>query len=162
MKTSNIIVNTIELSVADSQGIKLMASQTIPSGTASPREAENDAASIANTMVWTFRDIILVLTPIVGQRGVVALYDRSLHLTAKAFSWLKVLSFANQASVDLDALHALLTQQNVATATAGGEALLRTFRDLLATLIGLSLTERLLLPVWEKYLSAPPAQDPSQ
>jgi len=138
-----------------------MDNQNIRLGAESPRLTGEGAAAVADRMVWAWNDISLVLTPIVGARGVAALHNRSVHLTAKAFPWLVIKRGNIEATIDLDALHTLLNLQSVAAATAGGEAHLRTFHDLLATLIGLSLTERLLLPVWEKYLSASPAQDPS-
>lgn len=138
-----------------------MDSQESPHAAASLRQAEEGAAAVANLMVWAWKDINVVLVPIIGRGGVAALYNRSSHLTTKAFPWLTVVPAGNEASIDLDALHALLNLQAVATAAAGGEALLRNFRDLLATLIGIPLTERLLLPVWEKYLNAFPVQDPS-
>lgn len=154
---------TIELPVGIGQGGKFMESHERPPDAARPREAENNAsaAAFANTMVWAWRDIHLVLVPIVGELGVAALYDRSLHLTAKAFPWLATPPGGIHTSIDLDALHAVLTVRGLATASAGGNALLRTFHDLLSNLIGSSLIERLLLPVWEKYLNAAPAQDPS-
>ncbi len=161
MNFNNMFRRTAIIPVANGQGLEFMDSQESPHAAASPRQAEEGAASVANTMVWAWRDINVVLVPIIGQRGVAALYNRSLHLTAKAFPWLTVVPADNEASIDLDALHALLNLHGVATATASGEALLRSFRDLLATLIGVSLTERLLLPVWEKYLNAFPVQDPS-
>lgn len=65
-----------------------------------------------------------------------------------------------QTTVDLAALKAILAQQDSETATAGG-ALLQTFYELLASLVGPSLTERLLRSVWENPLSGPPAQDTS-
>lgn len=163
MTISNMFRRTIEAPVENGQGLKLMDSQKSPAGTAPPRQADESTGApvFADTMVWAWKDIKVVLVPIVGERGVAALYNRSLHLTAKAFPWLTALPTDIQAAIDLDALHALLSRQDTATATAGGGALFRTFHDLLSSLIGPSLTERLLLPVWEKYLSAPSAQDPS-
>lgn len=158
---------TIENPIDSGQGHKFMDSQENPPAAAPPVQADEimGVRAIANMMVWAWKDINVVLVPIIGERGLAALYNRSLHLTAKAFPWLAAPPATQpagiQADIDLDALHALLNLQGVAAATAGGEALLRTFHDLLASLIGLSLTERLLFPVWEKYLSAAPAQDPS-
>ena len=43
----------------------------------------------------------------------------------------------------------------------GGGALLQTFYELLASLVGPSLTERLLRSVWAHSSSGPPAQDTS-
>ena len=131
-----------------------------PPGATPPRQADGGSAAVANTMVWTWKDINVVLVPLVGQRGVAALYNRSLYLTAKAFPWLTIVPADIEAPIDLDALEALLNQQGVAAATEGSAALLRTFHKLISTLIGQSLTERLLLPVWEKYSIASPAQEP--
>jgi len=124
-----------------------------------------DAARVAQSMVAAWRDIDRLLAPVVGTRGVAALYKRSLHLTAAAHPWLAgAQAGAHEGvpmSMDLDLLGTMLARQNVASAAAGGEALLRTFYDLLATLIGPSLTGRLLHSVWITYLSGPPAQDTS-
>jgi hypothetical protein len=101
------------------------------------------------------------LAPIVGQRGVAALYKRSLHLTAHTHPWLVAAHDGEQTVMNLAALESLLVRQTGSAAAAGGSALLCTFHDLLATLIGPSLTERLLLSVWEEFLTGPAAQDTS-
>ena len=46
-----------------------------------------------------------------------------------------------------------------AIAVAANAALLQNFQDLLTSLIGLSLTERLLSPVWDKPSSGQAEQD---
>ena len=140
-----------------------MGSQPRPSTDPLPREPEahSDAGAFADTMVWAWKDINAVLTPLVGQGGVAALYNRSLHLTAKVHPWLAVRPNGVESAIDLDAIHTLLSGQSLADATAGGKAFLSTFHELLASLIGLSLTERLLLPAWDKYMNASPEQDPS-
>ena len=61
--------------------------------------------------------------------------------------------------MDLAALKSALAKQSGASAAAGGRALVRSFHDLLTTLIGPSLTERLLLSVWDDFLSGPAAQE---
>ncbi len=63
--------------------------------------------------------------------------------------------------MDLAALKTVLAQQSSADATSGGDALLKTFVELLTTLVGPSLAERLLRSVWANSLSGPPAQDTS-
>ena len=130
------------------------------------RVAEDaDGTLVAQGMVAAWREIDRLLTPVVGSRGVAALYKRSLHLTAKFHLWLVSAQAGADAgvpmSMDLDLLGAVLARQDAATATLGGEAFLRTFFDLLATLIGPSLTGRLLHSVWTTTLSGPPAQDTS-
>lgn len=140
-----------------------MGSQPSPSTDPLPREpgAHSDAGAFADTMVWAWKDINAVLTPLVGQGGVAALYNRSLHLTAKVHPWLAVPPDGINSAIDLDAIHTLLSGRSLADATAGGKAFLGTFHELLASLIGLSLTERLLFPVWDKYMNASLEQDSS-
>jgi hypothetical protein len=120
-----------------------------------------DAAQIAATVVSTWRAIETALYPIVGHRGVASLYRRSLHLTSPAHPWLAVLQGDLQAAMDLTALQSLLTQQGEAAAAAGGGELLQTFYELLASLVGPSLTDRLLHSIWADPTSGPHAQDTS-
>jgi len=98
------------------------------------------------------------LTPIIGKRGVAALYGRSLYLVAPDHPWLAGLREADPSAVDQAALRALLEQQDAATAAAGGGALLRTFHELLASLVGDSLTGRLLAAAWALPTSGPAAR----
>lgn len=117
--------------------------------------AHADAAQIARAVVGLWDEIDDALTPIVGAGGVVALYQRSLHLTAAAHPYL-ALRANGGGPVNLQAL---LAQQSPADAAASGSAFLLTFHRLLSSLVGLSLTERLLRPVWAPLSSGPPPQD---
>lgn len=118
-----------------------------------------NAAQIADAMVATWQEIDAALTPIVGSKGVVALYRRSLYLTGAAHPWLAGTHEGTQAAIDLAALKSAVAQQSSADAALGGNALLQTFYQLLGSLVGPSLTERLLRSVWEHSSSGPPAQD---
>ncbi|XVJ71897.1 MAG: hypothetical protein HEQ39_15200 [Rhizobacter sp.] len=100
-----------------------------------------------------------VLTPIIGPRGVAALYKRSLHLNRHRHACLGDVAQAVQTSIDTAPLRSALALQNPGDAAAIGAALFQTFYELLTTLVGLSLTERLLRSVWVHFLSARPAQD---
>ena len=120
-----------------------------------------DAAQIAATVVSTWREIEAALYPIVGRRGVASLYKRSLHLTSPAHPWLAVLQDDIQAAMDLAALQSVLTRQGTADAAVGGGDLLQTFYELLASLVGPSLTDRLLHSIWADPTSGPHAQDTS-
>ncbi|WP_223115465.1 hypothetical protein [Luteimonas suaedae] len=117
------------------------------------------AGQIADRMVATWRQIDAALSPIVGQRGVAMLFRRSLHLVAPTHPWLGSVHEGIQATVDLEALEAAFVQQSSADAAAAGGAFLQTFYELLTSLVGPSLTERLLRPVWASFSSGPPAQD---
>jgi hypothetical protein len=115
---------------------------------------------VAATVVATLRGIDQALTPIVARRGMAALYERSLHRTRVTYPWLPIAGEEPAGrEADLAALAAALTQALPAEACAAGIQLLESLRALLSTLIGESLTERLLRPVWTTLLSGPPAWD---
>ena len=61
--------------------------------------------------------------------------------------------------MDVGALTSELSQQTAAVAASAGGRLLQTFCELLISLIGLSLTDRLLRPVWATLLSGASAQE---
>jgi len=119
------------------------------------------AEDIADAVVGLWLEIDQVLHPILGHRGVAALYNRSLKLAARAHPWLGVVPPGALSAVDPSALKAVLVQQSVARALAGGDALFRSFRGLLTSLVGASLTERLLQSVWAQPPGDSPAQDTS-
>ena len=119
------------------------------------------AAQIADAVVATWKKIDAALSPIIGHGSVAVLYMRSLHLIDPAHPWLADMHQGVQTTVDMAALKAILAQQDSETAAAAGGALLQTFYELLASLVGPSLTERLLRSVWENPLSGPSAQDTS-
>ncbi|MBV6749497.1 hypothetical protein KV580_04265 [Pseudomonas chlororaphis] len=101
------------------------------------------------------------LTAIIGQQGVAALYRRSLHLSTSTHPRLAGAYDSVQGSMDLTALSSVLAEQSEADALFFGEVLLTTYYELLTTLIGPSLTARLLSSVWEPSLSDTPSQENS-
>lgn len=119
-----------------------------------------DSVQIADAIVSTWIAVDAALAPIVGQPTVAVLYMRSRHLASRAFPWLRPEQQA-RIEMDLPALRSLLLQQDPASAGVGGGALLRTFYELLASLIGPSLTERLLSAAWNSSSSGQAAQDTS-
>lgn len=100
------------------------------------------AVQIAAAMSIILQEIDAALAPVIGARGVVALYKRSAHLACPAHLWLSV------ARDDPMALAEVLAKRSDAEAEAGADAFLRSFRELLVSLIGSALTERLLHAVW--------------
>lgn len=120
-----------------------------------------DAACVADHVVAVWQQVGDALTPIIGQRGVAALYKRSLFLIAKDHPWLPRLQEADPPAIDVAVLHSALAQQDPGAAAAGGGALLQTFHELLASLVGPSLTGRLLAAAWALPISGPSAQDTS-
>jgi hypothetical protein len=108
------------------------------------------AVQVAHSMSEILRDIDAALIPIVGERGVTALYRRSLHLAGAAHPWL----LAGQE--EPTAWVTLLAERSAADAAGGGDAFLRSFYILLTELIGSALAERLLDSVWN---AGPSRQD---
>jgi hypothetical protein len=135
----------------ESRRIALMLARQIGDGA--------DAADVAETIVWLWREIDAALRPILGQRGVAALYKRSLHLCSAHRPWLAGLQQGLPTAMDLDALQSAFARQDSAIAAAAGDDLLQTFQDLLTSLVGPSLAERLLQSVWTSPSSGAPAQD---
>lgn len=119
--------------------------------------AEQVAALIAD--IWL--EIDAALHPIMGQRAVAALFDRSLKLTAASHPWLLLGHQTARAVVDPTELRARLGQQDATQAAAGGSAHFSAFHGLLTSLVGLSLTDRLLLAVWARSAAASTAQHPT-
>jgi hypothetical protein len=119
--------------------------------------SDADAAQIAAAVLSIWEEIDDALSPIVGAQGVVALYRRSLHLAAAQQPWLSGRDAGMLTETDPAMLKSVLAQRSSAEAAAGGSAFLSHFHALLASLIGLSLTTRLLRDVWEKNTSSGPA-----
>nr|WP_241667594.1 hypothetical protein [Pseudomonas caspiana] len=118
-----------------------------------------DIATVAQAIASILQDMDAALTPIIGQQGVVALYRRSLHLCASSHPRLAGTCDRVQAGMDLTALKSVLVEQSETDALFFGDVLLTTFYELLTTLIGPSLTARLLRGVWEPSLSDTPSQE---
>lgn len=114
-----------------------------------------DAAQIAILAVKIWRDLYAVLSPIIGDRGVCALYQRSTHLILRDHPWMSVAHEADLGSGEFDTLQTALAGQSAVIAAVAGDALLRTFKDLLTNLIGGSLTEQLFRLARDKSPDAP-------
>lgn len=120
-----------------------------------------DAEHIANAARSIWRDVDAALSPILGQRGVAALYKRSLDLTRARHPCLVAVYDSGSERDEFVALHAALAEQESSDAAGANDALLQTFCNLLTTLIGVSLAERLLQPVWDKHTSGDAARGTS-
>jgi hypothetical protein len=115
-----------------------------------------DGTRVAAAIDALWNDIDRALRPIVGGRGVAALFERSLHLTLAAHPGLAQRDDLVDLTLDPAGLASLLNQKTPLEAAELGDAFLNTFRALLESLIGPSLTERLLRSAWN-----PAAADPS-
>jgi hypothetical protein len=125
----------------------LGAAQQIQSSLSKCASAGWDTVSLTTKVVSVWRDIDAALAPIIGHRGVAALFGRSVHLIRADHPWLTAPHESTTDRIDLAALQSTLSQQTSDTVVAINGALLRKFLELLSNLIGVSLTERLLRPV---------------
>ncbi len=114
---------------------------------------------VAEAIASVWHDIDEALHPIIGRRGAAALYQRCLSLTAKHHPWLAQAHEGVLDAVDSSLLKSTLAAQSAAEAAACGRAMFETFHTLLASLVGPSLTARMLRPVWVHPAGEPPAQD---
>lgn len=77
-----------------------------------------DAARIADEAVSTWRGVDAALSPIIGQRGVAALFKRSLFLIRPAHAWLATVQDGALRPGDFAGLLATLSQQTSSNAVA--------------------------------------------
>jgi hypothetical protein len=120
-----------------------------------------DARRIAEASAAAWGAIDVALAPVIGARGSAALYKRSLHLARATYPLLADAHNAGSEPGDFSVLRTVLSRQTAADAAAAHDALLRIFHDLLADLVGRSLTRRLLQSAWEPPSSTDGEQDAS-
>jgi hypothetical protein len=121
--------------------------------------ADLDATRVADSVVSVLRGIEDALTPIIGVRGVAALYARTLFLVSQDFTWLSITPPSVNDPMDLQLLHARVAVQSPADSVASSRAIIDTFHGLLDSMIGSALTERLLRAVLDSPSSGDAAQD---
>jgi hypothetical protein len=107
-----------------------------------------NATAIAAATVAIWPQLVARLAPVIGVRGIDALFSRTLHLTRKSFPWVDVAGEVEHGISALDAISERLRQQDAPAAATASCELLVAFTVLLADLIGEPLTDRLLAPVW--------------
>jgi len=134
-------------------------SPQFPEPLASRLDADAGTDQVVDAIMAIWRESEIALSPIIGHRGVAALFHRSLNLVSAMHPWLAAGHGGALDAVDPSALKAALQQQPAAAAAAGGAALFQSFHDLLASLIGAPLTNRLLHSVWAPSKGDTPAQD---
>lgn len=120
-----------------------------------------DAGTIADAAVAAWTVIDSALSHIIGTRGVAALYQRSLHLALADHPWLGAAYEGALEPGDFASLRAALSRQSAQNAAAAHDAVLATFQDMLDSLIGRSLTQRLLQSVPDQPSSGAAVQEPS-
>jgi hypothetical protein len=103
-----------------------------------------DVKVIAARTLQSWEAITAALIPVIGQRGMAALYKRTLALCTIKFAWLPAFRDDTAIAMELSALHVALLHQQAPIAAAAGEAMQSTIVSLLGSLIGASLTAQLL------------------
>ncbi|MCY7305241.1 MAG: hypothetical protein LH632_03650 [Rhodoferax sp.] len=104
----------------------------------------------ARVAITQWRQMAERLEPVIGARGVDALFGRALHLTTKKFPWLATNAALGNSADALAQLAARFDGQEASVAADAGAALLLTFTELLANMIGEPLTGRLLGALWNQ------------
>ena len=107
-----------------------------------------DSVQITDAIVSTWVVVEAALSPIIGRKGIAALYTRSLYLIRTHYPWLSAIH-GSDAAMDFSQLRAALARQESSKAAAAGGAHLQTLYELLGSLIGTSLTGQLLGPAWD-------------
>ena len=88
------------------------------------------------------------LSPVIGKRGMTAVFERALHLASARHPWLAGLTDADADAPAFAAVAEALPGQTEGEAIAAMVTLFETFDRLLVGLIGEQLTDRLLQPIW--------------
>ena len=105
-----------------------------------------DEVAEAAVLIW--RNTDAALAPIIGQQGVAALLRRSQYLLGDTYPWLASCPPDPPGAPAFDALKSALGAQAAADSAQANGVLLQVFHDLLSSLIGASLSERLLRSAW--------------
>ena len=120
-----------------------------------------DADAIAQSTLDTWQQIAAQLEPVIGLRGVDALFNRSLQRACNTFHWLEMIGVRGNGAASLAHLGTCFKGREPAVATDAACALIGTFTELLANLLGESLTARLVDVVWLPSTSETQKQPPS-
>src|SRR5687767_10754687 len=105
----------------------LYAAEHIQASLSKRAAAGWDTGSIASLIVSIWRDIDGALAPIIGHRGVAALFHRTLHLVRHEYPWLAASHQGTADPMDFMALHSTLSQRTSANVVAANGALLQKF-----------------------------------
>jgi hypothetical protein len=119
-----------------------------------------DTTRISDAVVATWQAVDAALAPVIGNKGVEALYERSLHLVRLKHPWLAAAHQGLETpGMDLGHLGATLARQENFTAAAAAGDHFQSLYDLLRSLIGPSLTGQLLRSAWDNPFGGPAAPD---
>jgi hypothetical protein len=118
-----------------------------------------DAKALAAAALRVYDTLAGQLALLIGEGGVRALTARSLHLVRRDFPWLAEAQDPDPSEGPFAQVGSCLERQEPAIATEAAAAVLATLGGLLATLIGETLTMRVLRAAWP---SAFPHETPQE
>jgi hypothetical protein len=114
-----------------------------------PRSGDDvDCRAVADRALWSWEQMAFHLQPLIGEAGFQALYARTVHLTIPHFSGLTPARQSESLDAAFRKLRADLEVLAPAEAVQASKMLLDTFTELLSTMIGESLTSRILRSAW--------------
>ncbi|VXB85831.1 conserved hypothetical protein [Massilia sp. 9I] len=96
------------------------------------------------SLLSPWRRIAQQLCPLIGESGFCALFSRACHVVGPDYAWLIPQQPCRSPEQLFGALEERMALVDAERAAATNDALLRTFTQLLAALIGEGLTQRLL------------------
>lgn len=115
----------------------------------SPRtEGQAGSGAIAARTLWSWERVAFQLTPLIGEAGFRSLYARAVHLVIPNCPRLTPARQSQPLEALLQKLKQDLEILDSAEAVRTSNLLLATFTELLSTLIGESLTSRVLHSAW--------------
>jgi hypothetical protein len=117
---------------------------------------ENGAALAA--CLWT--QLAAPLSLVIGAGGFESLYGRSVHLSQVTYPWLSASTESPAPDPLFHQLQKSLQQQPPALASEANCLLLVTFTNILGSMIGESLTSRILSSAWNVDSLAPSLAEP--
>ncbi|MGB4925296.1 MAG: hypothetical protein WBP25_02230 [Giesbergeria sp.] len=124
----------------------------------STNATDDRAQMVADAAVARWESMVNTLTPVLGQRGIAALYRRTLIVAGRAHPCL-LQAHEDTTPVRFEKLRNVLIQQPPNQAAEATDACVETFHDLLNSLIGIPLTQRLLGGLWSPTFSGSPVQN---
>jgi hypothetical protein len=107
-----------------------------------------DATAISEASIKVWSEVSTRLAPIIGSEGVEALFNRSLTIAARANPWLAHPLGSNDSATPMVRFRTNLEHRDPISALEVSGVVMGIFYSMLETLIGESLTERLLGPIF--------------
>lgn len=111
-------------------------------------ECDASTCEIAAVAADKWKQLDAGLKPIIGCRGLDAIYTHGAQLTAEDFPWLHVVDAHMRPFAGFEWLEAQLAKQEPEIAVAANATFYNNVCDLLASLVGAPLTERLLTSIF--------------